>query len=109
MDKAVGKPAITVYTLQLCVEVNSDSGFLNHFQESFFYRAGAALLALVSSLAAKLNGMTTKEASLFHQFHIDIQLGQFPGGCQTSNATTDDQDLFGCLTGRILFRTLVQQ
>jgi hypothetical protein len=108
-DKAVRESAVAVYALELCIQVNSNPGFLNYLQESLFHRTGAALLTLVSSLAAKLNGMTAKEASLFHQFHINIQLCQFPCGCQAGNASTDDQDLLGCLTRRILSMTLFQK
>jgi hypothetical protein len=106
VDKAVGEPAVAVYALELCIEVNPNPGFPDYLQESLFYGTGAALLTLVSSLAAKLNSMTAKEASLFHQFHINIQLCQFPCGCQAGNASTDHQDLPGCLTGRIFSRTL---
>jgi hypothetical protein len=52
--------------------VNLNPGFLDDLQEPLFHRAGTTLLALVSGLAAKLNGMATKEAALFHQFHINI-------------------------------------
>jgi hypothetical protein len=72
MDKAVRESAVAVYALQLCVEVNSDPGFLDYLQEPLFHRAGAAFLTLVSSLAAKLNSMATEEASFFHQLHINI-------------------------------------
>jgi hypothetical protein len=108
-DKAVRESAVAVYALELCIQVNSNPGFLNYLQESLFHRTGAALLTLVSSLAAKLNSMTAKKASLFHQFHINIQLRQFPCGCQAGNASADHQDLLGCLTRRILSMTLFQK
>jgi hypothetical protein len=109
MDKAVREPAVSVYALQLGIEVNSDSGFLDYLQQPLFDRAGGALLALVSGLATELNGMTTEKAPFLHQFHFDIKSGQFPGGCQASNAAPDDQDLLGCLAGRALSVIGVQQ
>jgi hypothetical protein len=109
MDKAVREPTVSVYALQLGIEVNFDSGLLDHIQEPLLDGACPALLALVGSLAAELNGMSTKKPPFFHQFHGDIQPGQFPGGCEAGDATTDDQDLLGCITGRTCFGTVVQK
>ena len=109
MDEAVRETAVSVYALKLCIEVNSDSRLLNYVQEPLFDRAGTALLALVSGFAAELNGMATEKAPLFHQFHVDIQPGQFPGGRQAGNAAPDDQDLLGCPTGRPFFGIVVHR